>query len=260
MKIRAIIIDDELHAINILTKLTVALLDDDVEIIATGNSVKSGIEVINIEKPELVFLDIRMPDGEGFEVIEKVEFKNFEVIFFTNYDDKDNIMRALKLSAIDFLVKPIDPNELIKSIERYKQHKKERHTNISKAKRETLIGNIKKPEYLLLYDQWTKKISLDSIIACEANGNYTTIYINGRNKLFPAKKLKHFENILANNRFVRCHRSFLINLSFVKGIKKYNKHFILKKNESTIKKIPISKSYYKKVAEMFYNKKYGCVN
>lgn len=248
MKINTVIIDDEAHAINTLTKL-MTILQPEIDVIATANCVKAGIETIDAEKPELVFLDIRMPDGEGFDVLEKVKFKDFEVIFFTNYDEKDNIMRALKLSAIDFLVKPIDPNELTEAIGRYKKHNNE-HSQATQ-KKEMLIKNIQEPEYLLVFDRWTQKIALNNIVACEADGNFTNIYIDGQNKLMPAKKLKYYTDTLPTNRFVRCHRSYIVNLKFVKGFKKNKSLFILKDNDTKIKEVPISNSYKKKVIEQF---------
>lgn len=215
-KIRSVIVDDETKSIGSLTKLLDKYVPE-VEICGTASSVKEATETINKLKPELVFLDISMPDGNGFDVLENVSYKKFEVIFITAYDRY--AVKAFEFSAIHYLLKPISYIELQKAVGRYEQIKNEdgfeEKINILRES----MGS--KPQKIILpTSEGFNIIDLDKIIRCEADSNYTIFYFADGNKEIVSKSLNNFEKLLSDIHFERVHNKHLINL---KHVKKYVK-------------------------------------
>ncbi len=210
----AIIIDDELNG---RIALRQKLLDycPTVEVIAEATNGREGLEVIQKHHPQLVFLDIEMPEMDGFQMLMQIPDKNFHLVFTTAYDHY--AIKAIKYAAFDYLLKPIDIEELKITVERIsKQPATEQFTK----KLETLEQNfITKPflnkiaiptlEGLLFYD-------LSQIIRLEAQSNYTIIYFSGHPKLMASRTLKEFEEILPTDIFFRPHNSHIINLNYIK--------------------------------------------
>ncbi len=217
--IRAVIIDDEEKG----RKLLINLLEnycDDIEIIATAGSAREGIAVINKNNPDIVFLDIVMPGGDGFSVLDNVEKIDFEVIFTTAYDHY--AIKALRFSALDYLLKPINIDELQQAVKKMttKIHEKKFNRSINN-RLEVFLKN-----RALESDQ--KKIGLTTqngilfvfirdIILCKAEGNYTVFYFtDSRSKELVSKTLKEFDELLSEFNFFRIHRSYLVNLKHIK--------------------------------------------
>ncbi|SFP56090.1 LytR/AlgR family response regulator transcription factor [Parafilimonas terrae] len=218
--IKAIIIDDEQHCINRLTTLLSKNCSDTVELLASVQSVEEGLTAVRTYKPQLVFLDIEIGNKTGFDLLKQLPEINFEVIFTTAYDKY--AVQAFKFSALDYLLKPIDTDELQAALK--KLNDKVSQKDIA-GKFDTLFHNLKNIQ------SSSKRICVpvlsglvfiqtDDIIRCESNINYTTLFLKDKQKLLVAKTLKEFEEMLTEYNFYRVHNSHLINLAY---IKMYNK-------------------------------------
>ncbi len=230
--LRVVIVEDELHSRETLKNL-VNEYCDQVEIVALAGGLKEGVQAIQNEQPDLVFLDIEMPNGTGFDLLEKIQHLNFEVIFTTAFEHY--ALKAIKFSAIDYLLKPIDIEELQAAVGKVQQKKK---SNQNKNL-ETLISNLnvksnREQTISLSTSEGFEFIPVAEIIFCEANGSYTNFHLKGNKKLLVSKHLKEYENLLSEHNFMRVHNSFLINLIEVKKYVKAEGGYIVMKNEAMV--------------------------
>lgn len=218
--IKAVIIDDEQHCIDRLTMLLAKNCSDTVELLTGVQTVEEGLAAIKTYKPQLVFLDIEIGNKTGFDLLKQLPEINFEVIFTTAYDKY--AVQAFKFSAIDYLLKPIDADELQAAIKRFNDRISQKDIA---GKFDALFHNLKNIQSA------SKKICVpvlsglvfiqtDDIIRCESSVNYTTLFLKDKQKLLVAKTLKEFEEMLTGYNFYRVHNSHLINLAY---IKMYNK-------------------------------------
>jgi two-component system LytT family response regulator len=213
MMLTAVIIDDEPRGrLALRQKLT----DYCPEVALAGEAAggEEGLRLIEDLGPEIVFLDIEMPHMNGFELLQRLPRKNFHLIFTTAYDQY--AIKAIKFAAFDYLLKPVDIEELKEAIEKVK---KEKSSNTS-GKLEVLEHNlhlknalgkiaISTVEGLLFFN-------LNDIVHLEAQSNYTVIHFNGRSKLTASKTLKEIEELLPDDIFFRTHHSHIINLRYIK--------------------------------------------
>ena len=224
-KIRAIIIDDEQGNIITLTQMLNNYCPD-VIISGTATNIADGEKLILIEEPHLLFLDIEMPFGNGFELLNKLMPVNFEVVFITAFNSY--ALKAFKYSAIDYLLKPVNIDELKAAVKKVKN--KVENNNVA-LRIDSLLNNLKTEK------QGQKKIGIyteegivfeeiDNIMYLEAQGSYTVIYIKNGKKETTSKTLKDFEDILPANIFFRIHNSSLININYVKKYYKGRGGFI----------------------------------
>ena len=208
--IKAILIEDEKKSRDVLAHLLQKNCPD-ISIIGIAENVKAGIEIVHNLKPELIFLDVMMPDGSGFDVLEKISDLKFDVIFTTA--SEKFAVKAIKFSALDYLLKPIDAEELKAAVKKVLDRK---HIISPKENLHSLLENIKKS------DEQYSKITLPTgsayevvlvkdIIRCEANDNYTNVYLADGKKFLVSGTLKHYEELLPEKDFVRVHHSHLIN-------------------------------------------------
>lgn len=208
--IKAIIIDDEQKCIQSLFQV-LAENCPTVEVVAQCNSAKSGIKAIKSFNPDLVFLDIEMPWMNGFEMLEIFDSINFDVIFTTAYDEF--AVRAFRISAIDYLLKPIDPEELKSAVNKSLEN---RMPGISDEQFEVLINNIQPQSRMkriaLPIANGFQFIPIDDIIYFEADGSYTYVYLLNDRKMCVVRRLKQIESLLEHSNFCRIHHSSLINL------------------------------------------------
>jgi two-component system LytT family response regulator len=209
--IRATIIDDEAKSIATLK----GLIDEyctGVSVVSTANSVASGIEALQKNPTDIVFLDIAMTDGDGFEVLKALPGKNFEVIFTTAYHDY--ALRAFEFSALHYLLKPIDPDELNGAITRFNK----RHINGNQAVQYDILNRGLNNEFrriALPSLEGITFVDLDDIIRCEAADSYTIFYLRDKSKIMVSKSLNKYEKLLEGSFFCRIHDKHLINLKFV---------------------------------------------
>lgn len=229
--LRAVIIDDESNAISNLRKI----INDfcgDVEVIGTASGVSDGYNVIKQLNPDLIFLDIKMPDGSGFDILERLERRNFDVIFVTSYNQ--HAIRAFKYSATDYLLKPIDIDDLNSAVKRIidKRKNKEPQENYQE-----LFNNLQYtiPQKIGISSMTGKEyISLESIIRMEAKGSYTSFILENQKNILASKRIKEFEELLQEKSFLRVHNSHIINLLHVKRYTKSDGGWITLSDDSTV--------------------------
>lgn len=220
-KIKAVIIDDEEGSRKTLKNLLQEYCPD-VEIAAMADSPASGFTIIQQQQPELVFLDVRMPAAdEGFQLLESLNDINFAVIFTTSYNEY--AIRAIKFSALDYLLKPIDILELQKAVGRYSSR---RGTTDRQAIHNLALGSGAEPfrKIALPAADEVSFVNLEDIIRCEADSNCTVFYLANQHKVLVTKTLKYYDNLLEDAGFYRIHDSHLINLQH---IKKYYKEGVV---------------------------------
>jgi two-component system LytT family response regulator len=210
--IQAVLVDDESNSLEALSILLEKYCPN-VEIIGTAQSVDEAVETINQQQPELVFLDIALPDGQGFEVLERIDHKQFEVIFTTAYDQY--ALTAFEFSALDYILKPINVEKLQQSVARYEEIKGERDYSGRVSVLKDRLKNINERIILSSMDGF-EVYKIADIIRCEANGSYTTFYIKGGIKVVTSKTLNNFEKLLSDQPFARVHSKHLVNLEYIK--------------------------------------------
>ena len=215
----AIIIDDETSSSNTLRQ-KLHNHCPEVTIIAECENAEEGIENIEQKKPDIVFLDVEMPRMNGFTMLQHLKNKNFEVIFITAYDHY--AIKAIKISALDYLVKPVEVEDLKTAVEKAIQKRKQPPGN---NRVELLLQNIldeKKEHQRIAISsmEGLQFVVTDDIIYMEANSNYTIFFLTGNRKITATKTLKDFEELLPASIFIRIHHSYLINKN---GVEKYIK-------------------------------------
>lgn len=229
-KIRTVLVDDEKNSLIIMQRL-LEKHTPQVEIVATAQSVAEGIEVINEHKPELVFLDISMPDGDGFEVIEKVDFHGFQVIFSTAYDQY--AIRAFEVAALHYILKPVKPEDLVESLERFEAMQEdddisEKIKVLSNALKET-------PTRLILpTSNGMHVIEVKDIVRCESSNNYTTFYLLDKKRIVVSKSIQIYEHLLESSNFCRIHNKHLVNLKYITKYVKGRGGYVILQDESHV--------------------------
>ena len=214
MIMTAVIVDDESKNRASLKKLCEKYVPD-LKIEGLADSVATAKKIIDRTDPDLVFLDIRMPVEDGFELLKKYDDIPFDVIFTTAFDQY--AIKAFKFSAIDYLLKPISIQELQEAVEKVRKKKgktqEKSRTNISTLKENLVNGNFDK--IALPTTEGFSFVKRDDIIRCEASGNYTIFYLQNKTKYIITKTLKYYEEMLSEYSFFRVHKSHLINLTYV---------------------------------------------
>ena len=244
---RTLIIEDEPQAITVI-KSEIETNCKDLEIIGVANSVKDGIQKIKSLSPELIFLDIQLSDGLGFEVISSFKDYDFKVIFTTAYSQY--AIRAIKFSALDYLLKPIDSEELIESVKRAKKNNKREEY----IKFETFISNLNFPnERKKIAIQTTEGVNIykiENIIRCSAESNYTCVYFTNGKKQLSSKTLKEFEELLERSGFERIHYSHIVNLNHLDSYINKDGGYVIMSDRSTV---PVSQRRRAKLIDALNN-------
>jgi len=212
--IKAIIVEDENKSRELLQAL-VTKHCTGVEVIATAGNVKEGVEAITKNNPDLIFLDISMPDGTGFDLLEKIAPIKADIIFTTATDKY--AIKAIKYSALDYLLKPIDMEELKTAVNKLLE-KKSKGNNVEGLTQ--LLQNLKQgadsyQKITLPTTNAYEIVYIKDIIRCEADGSYTSFHLTDKRKLLASASLKHYEDLLPQNQFLRIHHHHLINISHV---------------------------------------------
>jgi two-component system LytT family response regulator len=215
----AIIIDDETNSRNALRQ-KITKHCPDIMVISECENGEEGIKNIESQKPDIVFLDVEMPRMNGFTMLQQLKNKDFEVIFITAYDHY--AIKAIKFSALDYLLKPVEVEDLKNAVEKATQKRKQIKGN---NRVELLLQNFLEEKaahqrIAISSMEGLQFVPTDDIIYLEANSNYTIFYIAGNRKITAAKTLKDFEDMLPASLFIRIHHSYLINKN---GIEKYIK-------------------------------------
>jgi len=238
--IKAVIIDDEKDSIETL-KWKLENYCPDVEITACFNDPAEGVNFLKKDPPDLLFLDIEMPMLSGFDVLEELGPDIlFDIIFITAYDNFG--IQAVKFSALDYLLKPVQNKELKEAIEK---HTRKAHHKVPTEQIEMLLSNVqaerkgKRGRIALASKDSIEFVDPHDIVVCEANSNYTNIYLQEGRKKVISKTLKEFEDMLVPYDFYRPHNSHLINLNRVKEFIRGEGGYLVMENKM---KIPVSKN------------------
>lgn len=242
MSLKVLIIDDESKTRSLLHKM-IDSLNLDLSIYSCADSIKSGAKAIRNINPDIVLLDIQMPDGSGFDLLEQLYPKSFEVIFITAHEEY--AIRAVKSIAIDYVLKPVDIEELEKALDKAIEKIKEQPETGSNG-----VNNLNSNKKLVLKTQDAVfLIDVDEVVRCEADRNYTTFFLKDGRKIVTSKTLKEYDMLDASSKFFRCHRSHLINLNYFDRYTRNDGGYIVMKDESEVPLARSSKEYFFKFLE-----------
>ena len=231
--ITTLIVDDDVKNIKVLK----ALLEEfcpQVTIVGEANNAKEAIQLIHQKKPALVFLDIEMPYENGFEMLDELRPVDFEVVFITAYDNY--AIKAFKYSALDYLLKPVNIQELQAAVRKVEKQMQTQNTNL---KLEAFLHNVKSNKAELQKIavpgmEGLTFIDIKNIIRCESDGNYTHIYLLQKQKITSSRNIKEFEELLPESIFFRIHNSHLVNLNHVKKYFKGRGGYVVMEDDATI--------------------------
>lgn len=247
--LRAVIVEDEKRSRETLQGL-LKLYCKNLEVIGEAENVKEGLAVIQQQNPDVVFLDIQMPDGSGFKLLEQIEQIKFDVIFTTAYDQF--AIKAIRYSALDYLLKPIYPKDLVNAVNKAEKNKQVQNSN---ENINVLIENINRPlaespKIILSTSEKINVVKIDEIIRCESDNYYTMFYFTNRKKILVSKTLKDQEELLSEYNFIRPHKSHLINVKYIKSYLKTEGGVILMEDGS---KVPVSRRKKEYIMDVINN-------
>lgn len=231
--ITAVIVEDEVHSRETL-KSFLKEFCPEVELLDMATNVEEGIQKISQLRPQLVFLDIELQTGTGFDVLQKVNHLDFHLIFTTAFEHY--AIKAIKFSSIDYLLKPIDIDELVMAVQKaLKQAEQESRQNLFENLLINLGSGSKEAKKICLAtSEGIEFIPTDQISHCEANGSYTDFFLTDGRKMMVSKNLKEYENMLSDMNFMRVHNSYLINLSEVKKFVKSEGGYIVMNGDQQV--------------------------
>lgn len=234
---KAILIDDEKSNLENLAGLLVKYCPD-LKLVGMVSNADDGLNLINLHQPDLLFLDIQMGKNSGFDLLAQITNPSFEVVFVTAYDQYG--IQAVKFAALDYLLKPINTNELINAVAKAEIRIKSKKRNEQLS---FLLQQIKAPEtyaqkIALPQQNEIRYVTVTDIIRCEADNNYTFFYLENGDRILVSKPLKEYSDLLKPNGFLRTHQSHLINPNFVKSWLKEDGGMLLMKNND---KVAVSK-------------------
>jgi len=231
--LRAVAIDD----IESIRKNNISIIKSscpNISIVGEADSVASGISLIKQLTPDIVFLDVEMTDGTGFDLLQKLKPIAFKVIFITGFEDF--AIRAFRFSAIDYLLKPLDANELVEAV---KKAEESLSKEVFDIKLSNLFANLDRPKDLqklvLKTADRIYSVNIQDIVSCESDKNYTTFYFVNAPALIVSTNLKEYEILLSPYNFFRTHKSHLINMAYFDHfIKTDGGNTIVMKNKNTV--------------------------
>lgn len=246
--IRAFIVDDEPELVE-LNKVLLKKHFGEIKIIGSCGAVNEAVDFINEHKPELLLLDIRLSDGTGFNILQKIESYNYALIFITAYNEF--AIKAIRFSAIDYILKPIDENEFCAAVNRA----------LNFINDEALYGQVK--TFFSYYERKTQArrivlktteainiVDVADITHCRSESNYTTFYMVDGKKIMVSKVLKEYEELLSEYGFFRPHHSFLVNLNYVTKLDKTDGGFLILKDGA---EVPVSLRRKKRLIQVIGN-------
>lgn len=227
----AIIVEDMPQAIAVL-EADLAAHCPDIELIGTAHSVVSAAKLLRQVQPDVIFLDILLGDGTGFDLLEIFPRLDARIIFVTASDE--HALRAFRYAAVDYLLKPIDPAQLKTAVARARAQ-----TGHSRESLSVLRDAIARPDVLpnritLNTQERILVADIDQIVRCEADGNNTRVVLAGGEKVFVTKTLKHFDQLLEQHGFLRVHQTHLVNFRYVRGLEKKDGGYLMLKNGDTV--------------------------
>lgn len=237
MKITAVLIDDETNNLDNLHQLLNTYCSE-VQVVATAGNADEGRRIILEYQPDLVLLDIEMPAKNGFDLLRSLPQYDFEVIFVTAYDQYG--IQAVKFSAIDYLLKPINPDELQSAINKVISKNRFKKQNFQLENFIRIFQQQKEDQRIALPTQKeTRFIPTGDIVRCESSNNYTSFVLVNAEKIIVCKPIYEYEELLSNYGFIRCHQSHLVNKKFIKSLIKEDGGYLSMENGE---QIPVSRA------------------
>lgn len=244
--LRTIIIDDEDHQRSIIQKM-VDRSCHNIKLVAQADGVKSGVEVIKKYKPDLVLLDIKMEDGTGFDLLDNLHPIDFKVIFITAFDQY--AIRAFRCSAIDYLLKPLDPDELAQAVEKAEHViQKNFNSQLENLKEHLSAESTANKKIIIKTYDTVHLVPISEILYCESDGNYTSIHLTTDPKIIVSVSLKDYDDMLGDSGFFRIHKSYLINLRHIRRFEKAEGGLVVLNGEI---KLPVASRKREHLLEMF---------
>lgn len=235
--IKTIIIDDEYNASEFLEKMLKRYFPNKFHICKTCENIDDAVKAIEEHQPDLVFLDIQMPNKNGFELFKEIKEINFEVIFTTAHSEY--AIDAIKRSALDYLLKPINYIDLLGAVNRFEQKNKKENqeTQLNILIENIDSGDTAHKKIAIATETGFEFVKFNTVIYLEAQNNYTKFNLTNGSSITTSKTLKHFEEILPSELFFRIHKSYLVNMNFIKRFTKGNEQFV---ELITGQKLPVS--------------------
>ncbi len=231
-ELRALIVDDEAMACDMLHYLISSYVPAITQVTKT-TSAPDAVQLIKTLQPELVFIDIQMPFMNGFELLNHIPRQSCSVIFTTAYNKY--AIRAIRFSALDYLLKPVDANELVQAVDRYIQQREEKIQ--VRELYNSFLENLRQKEtkkfkLALATGSGIRMVAPAEIIHCVGINNYTQFFITGNTSITVSRTIREFDELLSGHGFIRTHKSHLVNISFIREVK--NEHTLLLQNGHTI--------------------------
>ena len=238
---KILIIDDEKPTRELIQHMLESF-NLNAEIFTDGENVETGINSIEKIQPDLVLLDIQMPDGNGFDVLKRTQYKKFEVIFITAF--QEFAIQAIKFSALDYILKPIDMEELQNAVKRALDSI---HDKTDESQLMALQNNIQphqKRKIVLKTLESIHIVDIENIIRCEADKNYTSFYLVGGKRILVSRTLKDFDLMLAGHNFFRVQQSHLININYIERYDKHDGGYVVMKDGASVPLSPAKKEQF----------------
>ena len=232
--LKAVIVDDEKSLRAMIRNI---LIDNfpEIDVVAEADSVSDGVTAIETQKPDLVFLDIEIKGGVGFDILEKIDYKDFKLIFITAFNNF--AIKAFKFSAVDYILKPINEDEFLTAVKRAVI---ELEKPLLKEQIENFFNNyqhLQNRKLVLRTVEDIHIVNINDIVRCESDNSYTTFYVLGGDTIVISRSIKEYADILNEFGFIRPHQSHLINMNFIKRLDKSDGGFLIMKDG---KEIPVS--------------------
>jgi two-component system LytT family response regulator len=219
----AVIIDDEVNNLIIL-KHFINKFCLNIEIIGEADSVSSGIDIINIKKPDILFLDIKLKNNNVYEILDSIDFTEYEIVFVTAYDEF--ALKAFKYNAVDYVLKPISIEDLILAVNKCIKRLEEKirfESQIQEVVKDSLITTSKYVSIASL--DKVDIIKKEDVLFCKSDGRYTTFFMKNKEEVVACKNIGEYESILMEDNFFRVHHSYIINLDHVVNINKKSGYY-----------------------------------
>jgi two-component system LytT family response regulator len=232
--ITAILIDDEQDAIESLA-WEIKTFCKEIKVIDSFTNPEEAISAINYLKPDCVFLDIEMPKIDGFQLLSHLKYRDFDLVITTAYDNY--ALTAFKEDAIDYLLKPIDSDDLVKVVKKITKNKVNKQLGFSL---QDLLPSVEKKAKKIAIPLTGKTVfvNITDVYYCKSDGNYTTIFLKNGEKHLYSKKIKDVFEIFNSDEIIRVHQSYLVNINYIKEYVKSEGYYLILENNKTI---PVSK-------------------
>jgi two-component system, LytTR family, response regulator len=244
------IIDDD-PTCRLIVKNLLTTFFPDIKLVGEADDVRPGIEMLAKTRPDIVFLDVQMPGGSGFDLLKELGEYDYRIIFTTTFDKY--AIDAFRISAIDYLLKPVDPEEFQRAVNKALEKEEESDFKLASLLHNLSLLNAQEMKFALSTNEGTEFVALKNILYCRAQQNYTEFVLSGGRSTMMSRTLGEFEQILEEKGFFRIHQSHLINLNHIKRIQRGKVGAVVMDDDAVLEISRRKKDDLKKVLEkLFY--------